>query len=204
VRCLTWLCLLGIQMRQSQINFGLSARWDGVQNAVIIDNGHFEFDPTNRIDVTARINGIDLSDMAAIQTSAGTAGLRDLTIKSQFDGWSEAYLLTVVGVAVLESNGEPPDAQVATLKRQATDFIDEMPDDFMPEGSRLSLGGFINSFPSPRGAAQLQLSAEPTLGAARAGRFATLPADMTVADFVQAGLDGITVLFTWDPSEGTP
>jgi len=196
--------LLGVQMAQSQMNFALSARWDGVQNAVIIDNSHFEFDDTNRIDLTARIDDINLTDMGSIQTSAGTAGLRDLTIKSQFDGWFEAYALLVIGVALLDSDGQEPETQVAALKLQAIEFINQMPDDFMPDASRTALGAFINSMPIPRGTAQLQLSANPTLGAMRAGRFAALSPSTKTAEFVQSGLDGITMLFTWTPTEGTP
>ncbi|MCF2870059.1 hypothetical protein L0664_03175 [Octadecabacter sp. G9-8] len=192
--------LLGLQMRQAQMSFGASLRWDGVQNAVTINNAYFEFDATNRIEATARIEGVNLSDMAAIQTSLGTAGLRSLTMKSQFDGWFETYVAMIVGNMVLAEGDGTPEAQVAARKRQAIEFMNDLPDSFMPTPSRSALAGFINGLPTPRGTAQLQISANPTIGAVRAARLAAIPRDADLAQLVEMALDGVTALFTWTPA----
>lgn len=189
--------LIQLQMRQSKMAFGTTARWDGVQNAVTIDTAYLAFNPTNRIDVTARIEGANLTDRASMQTSIGSVALRNLTFESTFDGWFESYAAMAVGQALLEDGEATPPAQVATLKRQATEYISELPASAMPPPSRAALGAFINALPTPRGTLQMQLSADPAIGAART---ALILREAPLTQTVETLLNGVNVLVTWTPS----
>lgn len=191
--------LLGLQMAQTQMSFGATVRWDGVQNAVLLDGAYLQFDDQNRIDMSARIEGINLTDTSTIQTSLGTMGLRDLTVKSEFVGWFEQYLAMTLGPMILTDAATPPDVQVLTLRRQAIEFMASLPPDFMPTPSDDALAEFIRALPTPRGSAQVQLSAQPPIGVARFAPLAFGSSTGAVADV----LDGVTVLFLWTPKAPT-
>ena len=195
--------LLGIQSARDEAAFGLSVRWDGVQNAVFIDDAFVDFSPNNRIEATARIDGINLTDQTTTQMSLGSMGLRDLSIKSDFAGWFEAYVAFGLGAAVLSSGEVSPDVQVADLQRQAVQFIDGLPDANMSQASRSALSEFIIALPSPRGRVQMQLNAAPPLGAVRMATLAVLPEPPTPEKIVELGLAGVTLLFTWAPTGGS-
>lgn len=197
--------LLGLQTRSGAgIGFDLSLRWDGLQDALLIDTATLTLDAANRIEISGRIDGVDLTDAASIQMSLGTAGLRDLLIKTQFDGWFETYVAVPLGVGVLRDDGVAPAAQVAALKRQAIEFIEALPEGIVPPTSRSALAAFITAMPQPRGAAQLQLSAQPTLSAARLMPLALRDPSSPLTETMGATLEGTTLLFSWSPTKETP
>ena len=192
--------LFELQSYQQNSGFGLSLRWDGVQNEVFVDEAYFDFYPENRIEATARIDGVDLSDQSAMHLSIGKMGLRELNVASQFDGWFEIYVAMALGGELLDRDGDAPEVQVEALKEQAVEFVQELPDGVVPPVSRDALAGFINSLPQPRGTARLQLDADPSLGALRMAPFALLDAEPTMDQIVDLGLNGVTLLFTWTPT----
>ena len=55
--------LFGLQASVAQSGFGLSVRWDGVQNVVFIDDAYFDFFPENRIEATGMVDGVNLGDL---------------------------------------------------------------------------------------------------------------------------------------------
>lgn len=192
--------LLGVQSTNAAAGFGLSVRWDGVQNAVLLDEAYFDFAPGNRIEITARIDGVDLSDTAAMQSSIGSMGLRDLSLQSDFDGWFETHVALSLGSEVLLGNGIAPEAQVAALKDQAVQFFTQIPATIMPDASRDALSAFVQSLPHPRGTLRMQLSANPPLGAARMAPFALMSDAPSPQQIVDLGLNGVALLFTWTPT----
>lgn len=195
--------MLEVQMSGVNIAFGFDARWDGVQDILQFDEAAIVFDETNRITASALITGIDLTDAATIQTSAGSAGLRDLSITSEFDGWFESYVASILIPTFLESGDVAPRAQVEALKRQAIDFIALVPEEAMPLPAQEALGAFVTSLPYPNGKARLQLSADPSLSAARAVPLAMMAQSATVGEVLDAALDGLTILVTWSPAKET-
>ncbi len=192
--------LFALQSTLPEAGFGLSVRWDGVQNAVEIDEAYFDFFMDNRVELSARVEGVDLTDMETIQTSVGTMGLRDLLVTSEFSGWFETHVALSLGPVLLDSDGPPPQAQVEALRDQAIDIISQIPDTIVPVNSREALSEFIQALPQPRGTARLQLSADPPLGAARMLPFALLPTDPTIDQIIELGLDGVALLFLWTPT----
>ena len=193
--------LLELQSSVDRAGFGLSARWDGVQNVVLIEEAWLDLYGDNRIEGTARIEGVDLTDWAAIQSSAGTAGLADLSLKTTFDGWFETYVAVALGSMLLSPVETEPRAQVAALQDEAVAMIDAFPESFMPAPSRTALTAFLRALPAPRGSLQLQLSAAPALGAVRMVPLSLLPAEVGLAEAMEAALEGVTLLVTWAPEK---
>ena len=191
--------LMGLQSAAEQTGFGLSVRWDGVQNAVFVDEAYFDFNPDNRIEFTARIDDVDLTDIATIQSSVGSMGLRDFSMKADFAGWFESFVALPLGTQLLEREGTDPAAQVTQLQEQSLTFLEEVPVAILPQASRDNLAAFIQSLPTPRGELRLQLSASPTLSAARMAPFALMPSEPSMEQIVDLGLEGVTLLFTWTP-----
>lgn len=189
--------LLAVQASGQDAGFGLSIRWDGVQNAVLIDEGHLILDETNRIDLSGRIDGVDLTDVASLQASAGTMGLRQLEVKTQLDGWFEAVLAMPLGQILLTQSEVPPAKQIADLQAQAIDFLAQIPHETLPVVAQDALSAFITDLPHPKGQLQVQMTAEPTLGMSRFAplAFGREPRD---AAFVSQILDGVRLIVTWD------
>lgn len=196
--------LFGLQNAQPRAGFGLTVRWDGVQNAVLVDTAYVDLFAGNRIEATARLDGVNLTDRTTMQMSVGTMGLRDLSITSEFAGWFEAYIAMPLGTMLLDSDAGAPDAQVEALKAQAIEAVGQIPDTIMPQTARDALSAFVTSLPHPRGKAQLQISADPSLGAARLAQFAMLPDPPSTEQIVEPALNGVSVLFTWSPAVEEP
>lgn len=192
--------LLALQQSRSSIAFGLDVKWDGVQNAITVEDTFFAFDPTNRIEINALIDGANLTDTGTMQASLGTAGRRDLTMKADFDGWFETYVALTIGQTFLRAGDVTPQVQVEALKRQAIAFVEQLPDTFMPAPSRAAVSEFVIALPTPRGTAQAQIAADPILGAARMVPLGLAGRDATPLEIIETALDGVTMLFTWTPS----
>jgi hypothetical protein len=195
--------MLDVQMSVDNTAFGFNARWDGVQDTLHIDEASIIFNGTNRITATALFERVDLTDAATIQRSLGSAGLRDLTITSDFDGWFEVNVAGVLAPMLLKAGEVSPQEQVQALKRQAIDAIALVPQESMPLPAQEALGAFISSLPYPRGTARLQLRADPALSAARVVPMAMMAQSATVSEVLDAALDGLTILFTWSPAKET-
>ena len=192
--------LLELQSSAADSGFGLSVRWDGVQNAVFVDEAYVDFFTGNRIEATARVEGVNLTDQTAMQTSIGSMGLKDLVVTTQLAGWFEAYVALSLGTLLLDNDGIAPEAQVQKLQEQALEVVGNIPDSIVPSTSREALSAFIQDLPTPRGTARLQLSANPPLGAARMTPFALMARSPTIEEIVELGLEGVALLFTWTPT----
>lgn len=191
--------LYGLQSVQFNSGIGFTVRWDGLQNVVLIEDAYVQFSPDNRIQARARIDGVNLTDLDAIEASLATAGLSELTLTIDFAGWFESFVALPLGTNLLRSDGAPPAQQVATLKLQAIEVVAQIPNAIMPEQSRIALTAFVNSLPQPRGTARIQLSATPSLGAVRAAPFMIMGAEPSLEQIVELGLNGVSLLVTWTP-----
>ena len=103
--------LLKLQSSVAESGFGLSVRWDGVQNAVFVDEAYVDFFAGNRIEATARIDGVNLTDQTTMQTNIGSMGLKDLVVTTQFSGWFETFVAVPMGSALLDSDGVAPETK---------------------------------------------------------------------------------------------
>lgn len=177
-------------------------RWDAVQSALFVDHARVEFDASNYMTLEARIDGVDLSDQAAIGTTLGRAGLRSATIEAEFNGWFEQYMALALGDALIPAESADPASDVAQMRAGATAWIDSLPEGFMAPRSREALAEFVDSLPHPRGAMTAQLNAEPVLGA---GALAPLILNGVAGSgdgVIETVLTNLSVLFIWTPKEG--
>ena len=191
--------LFDLQRSDTGLNFGVSARWDGIQNALFVENAYADLGPAGEIEMSARINDVDLTDTASLQLSAGTAAVQDVLITAEFDGWFEQYVAQTLGYILLNGATASPAEDVARLQGQAVALIEMVPDTTMPEQSKDFLSEFVMALPRPRGTLRLQFSADPAFGMARLLQFA--------ASGVQGGLEpvmeGVTLLATWTQRSGS-
>ncbi|MCF2904506.1 hypothetical protein L0666_05865 [Octadecabacter sp. CECT 8868] len=192
--------LIGLQTSVAESGFGFLVRWDGVQNTLMIEDLYVDIYEGNRIEASARIDNIDLTDSQTIQASVGSMGLSDLLITSDFDGWFETFAAMALGAALLDSDGPSPERQVASLKTQAGEFLAEIPDTVLPDASEQALVEFIHALPQPRGTLRFQLDADPPIGAARMAPLALLGGEPTQQQIIDLGLEGVDLFVTWTPT----
>lgn len=189
--------LFALQASRSNLALGLSVRWDGVQNTVTVDKAYIEFDATNRVGMTARIDNIDLTNLVSMQASAGAAGLSELSATVDFDGWFETHAALALGTALLQSGDVAPEAQVESLKTMAIDFVTQLPDATMQETSKTDVIAFVSTLPQPRGQLQIDAAASPPFGAARALPFAMIGDAGSIKGALEAALDGVNIRVAW-------
>jgi len=189
--------LLGLQKSGQQMGFGISARWDGVQNAVYLDEGYITFDDTNKIEATGQLDGVDLTDMESFQSSIANMGLRSLQLKTTFDGWFETILALPIGVGILTDPALAPEDQVIAVKDRTIEFTSDLPDQILPDVAKEALAEFVTDLPNPRGELQVQLQADPVIGADQIGLFQLAKDAQTRAEMIPQVLDGLRVLVTW-------
>ena len=193
--------LLGVQMAQGGIDLSAGLRWDGVQRTLMVDQLSVDLGDAGSVAVSARVDGVDLTDRGTIQTSAGSAGLRTLSLTATFAGWFEAYALLPLGTNLLDSAGPPPAEQVAALIRITTGLVNALPGTTVNASSKAALIAFLETLPTPRGQLRVQVAAEPGLGAAR---LAPLVVQGAGADILDRLLEGVTISANWTPQRTTP
>lgn len=197
--------LLGVQMYRTATDARLSLRWDGVQKALILDSLEIDFPGANRIEASARIDGVDLSDTAAIQMSLGNMGLSDLDLVIETNGLFENTLAMPLGALLLEEDDTPPEVQVRWWIGQVQEIVAQMSDDILPARSKAALVALLDEMPTPSGTLRLNLVLDAPIGAAR---LMPLMNSFPVQDLsdprLAAVLEEITLVADWQPaSEGT-
>lgn len=195
--------LLELQSIGGGMDVAFSVRWDGLQKAILVDQASVVFSDGNDLSLTARLDGVDLTDVATMQTSIGSAGLSDFSARANFDGWFEVLLALPLGTILLDqSAAEPPAAQVEDWKMRGQDFVAGLPDEVLAPASREALTAFFGVMPSPRGTLRVQFSSDPPYGSARAVPLMAMSPDTEAEDVLATLLDGVDLLFTWTPEGG--
>lgn len=202
--------LYGVQAKVSDQSAGMSVRWDGVQNALIVDDAHFAIGDVDAIRLSARIDGVNLTDAGTMATSLGAAGLRDLTVKLTFDRWFEEYALFIIGPAVLYAMNTVDQTGAATqdiedrveaAKQAAGAFIAQVPDGILGAQSRDALAALIGSLPHPRGTLDLLFSADPAVGAGRVMAVMGAAPDATPLDILERLFADTRLRVSWMAGE---
>ncbi|PVA06909.1 hypothetical protein [Thalassorhabdomicrobium marinisediminis] len=190
---------LSLQAEPVVTQFRAALRWDGLQNALVVDEALLVFDEGNRLSLTARFEGVNFTNSDTMAASLQTVGLRSLTMSATFGGWFERLLGLPLALSLLEQGETPPAAQVDTLKSQAVSALGRVSRTTLTDASRAALVKFIESLPRPRGTARVQISANPRLDAARMRQVATLQQEATDAQIGEA-LAGVSVQVNWTPA----
>lgn len=191
---------MDLMMRPYTTDASLSVHWDADALAVLVDRADIILPGTNSISLTGRIDRVDLSDLAALQTSAGRAGIGALSLSIVSNGMFETYGAVPLAGALLDGDSDVPFGdQVIAHIALAKAFLSEVPEDILPEDSRAALAALLDEMPTPAGQLDLTVAADPPLGPAR---FLTLGwgDNRGVGAFFDA-LDGVALSAVWTPTE---
>ncbi len=187
------------QARANPIQADLALVWDREAREVRVEVLDIDFPGENRVTLTARATGVDLSSPGAAQMSLTSAALTEAALTVQSHGLFEAYLLNGMVTWLLSDDGDPA-ASMAALQAEATAAALALPEATFPGDSRASLVALIAEVPNPRGRLDLSFRAEPGFGATRfAGYAATgMPASIAAAGPL---LHGVTIDIGWTHEE---
>lgn len=158
--------LLEEQSAPSGVDVTLSLRWEPDTREFRVELFDADFPGENTVQLRAMVEGVDLSSRNAMQMSAGSAALRNMTVEITSNGLFESYLLVGLGAGLLQGADDPA-RRVAELKAQAVDEIAAIPQSILPAPSQQALRTLIGDLPHPKGRLKIDMTATPGLGAAR-------------------------------------
>ncbi len=176
--------LMEIQGFGEGIDLTLRARWDADAQRLNLSTLRLDFPGEDSLSFSATVEGVDLSDRAAMQMSAGRFAITRTVTVIRSERLFQEVLLMPLGMALLDPEGDP-EAQVEKLKADALEVIADLPEASLPPDSRAALERLIADMPEPSGVLSVVMTADPGLGAARGMRLAADP------DNLDAVLDGV-------------
>lgn len=187
------------QARANPIQAELALVWDRAAREVRVEVLDIDFPGDNRVTLTARTTGVDLTSPGAAQMSLTSAALTEADLTVQSHGLFEAYLLSGMVAWLLSDDGDPA-ARMAALQTEATATALALPEAVFPGDSRASLVALIAELPNPRGRLDLSFRAEPGFGATRFTGYAATGMPASIADAAPL-LDGLTIGIGWTHEE---
>lgn len=158
--------LHGAQARATPIQVSARIGWEAGARVLALEALEVDFPGENRLGLSARLSGVDLSSAAAMQMSLGGFALTEAMLEVQSHGFFESYLLMPLGAAFLPESGDVPAAAEA-LRNEALAGIAALPDAVVPGPSRAALAALVEELPNPSGRLRVEMSAEPGLGPLR-------------------------------------
>lgn len=189
--------LMEMQGRGEAVDISLRAGWDAAERVLRIERAEIDFPGGDYIRFSADAEGVDLTDMAAIQMSAGSFGITRTLWEIRSFGLFENLLLLPVGMNLLVGADDPA-AKVAEMKETARREIAAIPDAIVPARSRAALIALVDDMPNPAGTLRIEMNAEPGLGVARAMPLAMSGSGLTSLDDIWAVMDGVRYDITYD------
>ncbi|SIN82647.1 hypothetical protein [Vannielia litorea] len=153
------------------IGLVLRAHWDREAKALVLEEASADFPWDNGVRLSARVEGIDLTDRVSTERSAPFAGVTALELELVTHGLFESVFMLPIGPLLLEG-AEEPEARVAELKQAARAVVAGLPEVLLDEASREAALALLEDLPHPVGRLLVQVAAEPGLGMAQAGPLA--------------------------------
>lgn len=187
--------LHGAQARATPIQVSARIGWEAGARVLALEALEVDFPGENRLGLSARFTGVDLSSAAAMQMSLGGFALTDVMLEVRSHGLFESYLLMSLGAALLPDNGDVPAAAEA-LRIEALAGIAALPDAVVPGPSRAALAALVEELPNPAGLLRVEMSAKPGLGPLRLAGPALTGMPRTV-EAAGALLQGVRFDITW-------
>ena len=191
--------ILAVQARVQSIQGDLDLAWDRAARELRLARLDIDFPGENRVTVTARATGVDLSGAGAAQMSLASAALVEADLMVRTHGLFEAYLLNLVADRLLPEDGDM-EAAMAAVVAEASAAVLTLPEATFPGDSRAALVALLGELPNPAGTLAVTFRAEPGFGAARFAGFAVTGLPDTVAAAAPV-LDGVTVRIEWTHEE---
>ena len=193
--------LLAAQARSAPIQVSAALAWTAEARLLELEALEVDFPGENRLDLSARLAGVDLSSAGAMQMSLGSFALTEAVLEVQSHGLFEHYLLMPLGAAFLPEQGDMTAAAEA-LRAEALAGIAALPEAVVPGPSRAALAAVVAELPNPSGRLRILLRAAPGIGPVRLSGPALTGVPGTPEDVV-ALLQGVTFDIAWT-HEPTP
>lgn len=190
--------LTEIQSRGSKIDASLSAVWDQSTNELRLNSVRINLPSDDYILIEATVEGVDLTSRQTIETSMGRFAVTSQRLVVRSERAFQTYALVPLG-SVLLKNSENPQAKVDVLKKEARDWIAQIPSTPLKPGTKQALLSLIDDMPEPSGILVIDQVANPGIGPARFLPLALsgMP-DQGVPALIEALLDGVEISITYD------
>lgn len=183
---------------QRKVTLGFEARWDALTGRLVLDRLEIDFPGNNRLRLSARAEGADLTSLPALLDSVNRIALTEVTFDVTSNGLFEEVALPELAHFVTPTGGDP-EASMRAMIGASVAAIEELPDDMLGGPSKAALIAVIESLPTPAGALRLTLTLDPPLevtGALGARLWGTMP----LAD----RLAGFRIGAQYEPTADTP
>lgn len=192
--------LYAAQARAQTIRARVVLAWDADARSLAVEAFEIDFPGDNLVQLTARLDGVDLASRDAALMSLTGVALReaDLTVRSH--GLFEWYLLMPFGPNFLPNEGDM-EAAARALKAEAVAAVGALPGAQVPEASKAALVALIGELPNPAGTLTLALRAEPGLGPSRFPGDGAMDGTQGLGDLDRV-LEGVTFAIGWTPEPG--
>jgi hypothetical protein len=190
--------LMRAQAGSQGINADMSIDWDASTKVLSLRKFDVDFPGENAILATASIKGVDLGSLAEAKTNVMGFALTAFDGSITSNGLFEGYMLMPLGTALLGPD-EPPEAQVAALKAEATAVIAKLPDATFAAGSKAALTAVVAQMPNPAGKLDFSIKSDVGVGPARFVGLFMSDGPSSIDDLAPI-FDGVTVEVVFEPS----
>lgn len=187
--------LLAAQARANTIDGRLVLDWDAAARRLAVTALEADFPGDNLLRFSAGIDGVDLTDAAAMQMSVSGFALREASLEVRTHGLFEWYFLMSLGPSILPYDGDI-EAAAAALRSEATAAVMALPEPVFDRSDKDALAALIAELPNPSGTLTLDFQARDGFGPARFMGYANEGLPDTLAAAAPL-LDGVKVTIGW-------
>lgn len=187
--------LFAAQSRANLIDMDVDLAWDATARVLAVERLDIDFPGENRVSLTAKVAGVDLSSTGAMQMSATSFAITEADLTVQTHGLFEWYALMGLGSLLLPLEGDM-EAAVRVLRADAVAAVNQLPETSFPPASKAALTALIAELPNPAGVLTIAFRSKAGFGPARVMGFAITGVPTTMADAAPL-LDGLTLNIGW-------
>lgn len=187
--------LFAAQSRPNAIDAEMSLAWDFSGRVLRLEGLSVDFPGDNLVEASARVTGVDLSSMGAMQMSATSFALTEFDARITTHGLFEWYLLMTLGQSVLPYEGDV-DAAAEAIRAEALSAVAGLPGTSFSDASKAALSALIGELPNPSGDLVLSLRAAPGIGPGRFAGYAVTGVPETLAEAAPL-FQGVTLDVGW-------
>lgn len=187
--------LFAAQARPNGIDAQASLVWDAGAKVLRLEGLSLDFPGDNLLELSARVDRVDLSSPGAVQMSATGFALSEAELRITTHGLFEWYVLMALGPVMLPVDGDM-DAAAEGIRADLVAMVGDLPETSVAADSKAALRALIAELPNPAGDLVLSLRAEPGIGPARAAGYAATGVPETLAE-AEPLFQGVTVDVGW-------